>query len=183
MFARQLTSQAEYPIILPMSALKFDTLKLAHRLREEADFPQRQAEATAAILADTLDESLVTRAHLDLKFAELDLKFAGVDAKFAKIDARFMEVDARFAEMETKIDARFKEIDARFTEMDAKIDARFKETDAKIEGLDTKIERLEAKVDLKFAESEARLKHDMTIRFGGMMAASVAVLAVLMKIL
>ena len=141
-----------------MSALKFDTLKLAHRLREEADFPQRQAEATAAILADTLDESLVTRAHLDLKFAELDLKFAGVDAKFAKIDARFMEVDARF------------------TEMDAKIDARFKETDAKIE-------RLEAKVDLKFAESEARLKHDMTIRLGGMMAAGFAVLAVLMKIL
>ena len=141
-----------------MSALKFDTLKLAHRLREEADFPQRQAEATAAILADTLDESLVTRAHLDLKFAELDLKFA-------KIDARFMEIDARF----TEIDTRFKETDAKIDRLEAKFDLKFAEMDAKI--------------DLKLSEHAARLKHDMTIRLGGMMAAGFAVLAVLMKIL
>ena len=61
-----------------MTALAFDTLKLAKRL-EAAGFPPAQAGATAEALADTLrdslGESLVTRDFLDarlgIRLAEL----------------------------------------------------------------------------------------------------------------
>jgi len=63
-----------------MSAGAFDTLKLARRL-EAAGFPPAQAGATADALAETLRESLgetiVTRSHLDVRFAELRTDLAG----------------------------------------------------------------------------------------------------------
>lgn len=42
-------------------------------------------------------------------------------------------------------------------------------------------ERLATKQDLK--ELELRLKHDLTLRLGGMMAASIAIVAALVKLL
>lgn len=42
-------------------------------------------------------------------------------------------------------------------------------------------ERLATKQDLK--ELELRLKHDLTLRLGGMMAASIAIVATLVKLL
>jgi hypothetical protein len=49
--------------------IAFDTLKLAERL-EAAGMPPQQACDTAAALADTIGESVVTREYLDLRFAE-----------------------------------------------------------------------------------------------------------------
>ena len=112
-----------------MSSAALDTLTLARRLEREADFPQAQAEATATILADTVDEAAVTRAHFDLKMMELDARFVQIDARFVEIDARFVEIKA------------------------------------------------------KMSETETRLKYDMTLRLGAMIAASVAILAGLMKIM
>ena len=119
-----------------MSSAALDTLTLARRLEREADFPQAQAEATATILADAVDEAAVTRAHFDLKMMELDARFVGIDARFVEIDARFVEIDARFVEIKAKM-----------------------------------------------SETETRLKYDMTLRLGAMIAASVAILAGLMKIM
>ena len=127
-----------------MSSAALDTLTLARRLEREADFPQAQAEATATILADTVDEAAVTRAHFDLKMMELDAKF---DRRFVGIDARFVELEARISENETKTEAGFMEMKA------------------------------------KMSETETRLKYDMTLRLGAMIAASVAILAGLMKIM
>ena len=47
----------------------FDTPKLAERL-EAAGMPPQQARDTAAALADTIGESVVTRGYLDLRLAE-----------------------------------------------------------------------------------------------------------------
>ena len=116
-----------------MSSAALDTLTLARRLEREADFPQAQAEATATILADAVDEAAVTRAHFDLKMMELN--------------ARFVQLETRISENETKTEAGF-------TEMKAKM-----------------------------SETETRLKYDMTLRLGAMIAASVAILAGLMKIM
>ena len=127
-----------------MSSAALDTLTLARRLEREADFPQAQAEATATILADTVDEAAVTRAHFDLKMMELDARFVELDAKF---DRRFVQLEARISENETKTEAGFMEMKA------------------------------------KMSETETRLKYDMTLRLGAMIAASVAILAGLMKIM
>lgn len=53
-----------------MGKVTFDTLKLARRL-SDAGLPPSQAEATAAALADTIGESIVTREHLEPRLAEL----------------------------------------------------------------------------------------------------------------
>lgn len=134
-----------------MSSSALDTLTLARRLEREADFPQAQAEATATILADTVDEAAVTRAHFDLKMMELD--------------ARFVRIDARFVELEAKFDQRFTELETRISENETKTEAGFMEMKAKM------------------SETETRLKYDMTLRLGAMIAASVAILAGLMKIM
>jgi predicted nucleic acid-binding protein len=53
-----------------MGLVAFDTLRLARRLTE-AGVPVPQADATAAAIADTIGESVVTRDHLDLRLTEL----------------------------------------------------------------------------------------------------------------
>ena len=141
-----------------MSSSALDTLTLAHRLEREADFPQAQAEATATILADTVDEAAVTRAHFDLKMMELD--------------ARFVEIDARFVELDAKFDRRFVQLETRISENETKTEAGFAKTEAGF-----------MEIKAKMSETETRLKYDMTLRLGAMIAASVAILAGLMKIM
>lgn len=54
-----------------MSAVAFDTLKLARKL-EAAGFPAKQAADTAEALADAFGDDQVTKAHLDLKLRDLE---------------------------------------------------------------------------------------------------------------
>ena len=105
-----------------MSAIAFDTLKVARRLIASG-MPPKQAEAQAEVMAEAFVfnvESLVTRdyldARLDARFAEQDAK---IDAKFAKQDAKF---DARFARQDAKFDVRFSDHDVRFAEQGNRID-------------------------------------------------------------
>ena len=71
-----------------MSAIAFDTLKLARRL-EAAGFSAGQAGGAAEALAETLRESLgeriVTREYLDMRLADLKTDLAGRIAE-AKLD-------------------------------------------------------------------------------------------------
>jgi len=53
-----------------MSAVAFDTLKLAQRL-EAAGLPPRQAQDVARALSDTIGEVVVTREYLDLRLGEM----------------------------------------------------------------------------------------------------------------
>ena len=99
-----------------MSSIALDTLKLARRLEQEAQFPQAQAEATATILADTVDEAALTRGHFDLKMAEIDARFAEIDAK---IDLKLAEIKAEISENKAKTEAGFAEIKAKMSENQA----------------------------------------------------------------
>ena len=49
--------------------------------------------------------------------------------------------------------------------------------------LDEKIARLQHDLEEKIALTELRLKHDLTLRLGGMLAAAVAIVAALVKLL
>jgi hypothetical protein len=53
-----------------MSAVAFDTLKLAQRL-EAAGLPAKQARDIASALSETIGDAVVTREYLDLRLGEI----------------------------------------------------------------------------------------------------------------
>ena len=86
-----------------MTAVQFDSLKYARRLRD-VGVPEPQADTQAELMAEAFGfyvDNLVTKEHLDLA---LEKQGAQIDARFAEQDAR---IDARFAEQDARIDARF----------------------------------------------------------------------------
>ena len=102
-----------------MSALAFDSLKFARRLKE-AGVPEQQAEAQAEVMAETFGfyvDNLVTKDYLD---ARLDARFAEQDGRinkrFAEQDAR---IEARFAQQDLYIEQRFSRIEVKLNAMAA----------------------------------------------------------------
>ncbi len=69
-----------------MSAVAFDTLKLAQRL-EAAGLPPKQAQDVASALSETIGDAVVTREYLDLRLSEmrnaLDLRLGEIRAAMA----------------------------------------------------------------------------------------------------
>ena len=68
----------------PVSAIGFDTLKFARKLKE-AGVPAQQAEAQAEVLGEAflynLDE-IVTRDYLDARLSKLEERFVRIDGQF-----------------------------------------------------------------------------------------------------
>jgi hypothetical protein len=102
-----------------MSALAFDSLKFARRLKE-AGVPDTQAEAQAELMAETFGfyvDNLVTRDYLD---ARLDARFSEQDAR---IESRFAEqdlrIEARFAQQDLHVEQRFSHINVKLNVMAA----------------------------------------------------------------
>jgi hypothetical protein len=71
-----------------MSAVAFDTLKLAQRL-EASGLESKQAQDVAGAIAEAVGEASVTREHLDLALSEirvdLDLRLGETRAKLAEL--------------------------------------------------------------------------------------------------
>ena len=95
-----------------MSAIGFDTLKFARKLKE-AGVPDKQAEAQAEVLGEAflynLDE-IVTRDYLDARLAPINARLDGIDARLDGIDTRLDAIDARLNQMAhgfTEIDGKF----------------------------------------------------------------------------
>lgn len=59
-------------MIKSMTAVPFDTLALARRLREEANFTSEQAEGVASALAGALGADLVTKDFLRSELRDLE---------------------------------------------------------------------------------------------------------------
>ncbi len=97
-----------------MTAVQFDSLKYARRLRD-VGVPEPQADTQAELMAEAFGfyvDNLVTKEHLDL----------ALDKQFVQQDAR---IDARFAEQDVRINALSADVAQRFAEQDARIDTRF----------------------------------------------------------
>ena len=125
-----------------MTAVAFDTLKLARKLRDTAQMTQVQAEGVADALAEAMSGAeLATKSDIsEIKrdIRELELK---IDARFNEVDGRFKElikeVDGRFKELIKEVDGRFKEVDGGFQILLERIDRRAAESDARIQALKT----------------------------------------------
>jgi len=99
-----------------MSAIGFDTLKFARKLKE-AGVPNEQAEAQAEVLGEAflynLDQ-IVTRDYMDPRLEKIEARMYGIDARLDGIDARLNGIDACLDGIETRLNT----VDQRFVRMD-----------------------------------------------------------------
>ena len=89
-----------------MSAIGFDTLKFARKLKE-AGVPEKQAEAQAEVLGEAflynLDE-IVTRDYLDAKLAKVHARLDGLTGRTDSLEARLDTVEARLENVEARLE-------------------------------------------------------------------------------
>jgi hypothetical protein len=90
-----------------MTALAFDSLRFARRLRE-AGVPEPQADVQAELMAEAFGfyaDNILTRDYFE---ARLDARFVEQDAK---LDKRFADIDKRFLEQDAKFEGRFSQLE------------------------------------------------------------------------
>ena len=99
-----------------MSAIGFDTLKFARKLKD-AGVPEEQAEAQAEVLGEAflynLDE-IVTRDCLDSRLAPINMR---LDAIESRLDSMEIGLESRMDSIEIRLnrmDQRFVAIDGKF---------------------------------------------------------------------
>jgi len=152
-----------------MSAVAFDTLKLARKLRESAQMSQEQAEGVSDALAEAMSGAeLATKSDIrELAAAtKSDIRELAAATKndirelaaAAKNDIRELELrlDARFE----AIEGRFGAIDGRFGVMDGRfvaLDGRFGALDGRFGALDGRFVALEERIERRAAESDSRM--------------------------
>lgn len=103
------------------------------RLRDEAGFEQKAAEAMVVVLSDVMAD-MATKTFVRQELAALEQRLEG---RFADIDRRFTEQSAdfeqRFTEQRADFEQRFSDIERRFAEQSAEMDRRFHEFGARME--------------------------------------------------
>ncbi len=130
-----------------MAAVLFDPLALARKL-EAAGFPSRQAQDTAAALAESRGQDMLTRRDLGEATAALRAEIREFDTNLrAEIREFDTNLRAEIGELVTTLRAEMKELEARL------------------------------RAEIKDSE------HRMTVRLGTMMAAGIALVAALVKLL
>jgi len=141
-----------------MKAASFDTLEFAKR-RREAEFTEKQAETLAFAVAEVVDSRLATKEDLARLQHHLEEKIARLQRELEEKIARLQH------ELEEKI-ARLQH-----------------ELEEKIVYLQRDLNEKNVSLQRDMQEMELRLKHDLTLRLGGMLAAAVAIVAALVKLL
>jgi hypothetical protein len=144
-----------------VNAVVFDTLILSRKLAA-AGMPTEQAQGVAAAIAETLGEQIATRR--DLQDLSRDIAEAA-RASRAHTDQVEAKLSARIDQVEAKLSARIDQVEARLS-------ARIDQVEA----------RLGARIDALGAEMR-QSEQRQTIRLGAMLAAAVAVMATLVKLL
>jgi hypothetical protein len=166
-----------------LSAVAFDTLKLARDLRERGKLTTEQAEGVAEALSTAFRDEIATKA--DVQAIRTDQQAIAAAGK-ADVQAVNSEVQA------VKADVQAVRADLRATEkrLDTKIDTVEERLSTKIdtveERLSTKIDAVEERLNAKFESLRAdiaRRDDRLTVKLGGMLVVAVAVMASLVKLL
>jgi len=144
-----------------MKVVAFDTLEFVKRLRA-ANFTEAQAEAMAEAIAAVVTEQLATKADLQELRREL-----GSDINELR---RYMDAGLETVrrDLETQIEGVRRDLETQNA-------ALRRDLEAQIEGVRHEVAELRREIK----ESEYRV----TIRLGGMLAAAIAVVAALVKLL
>ncbi|MGH8612836.1 MAG: coiled-coil domain-containing protein [Gammaproteobacteria bacterium] len=139
-----------------MSAIAFDTLKFAKRLKE-AGFTEQQAEALADAEAELIEQNLATKR--DIEEVKRDIE---------EVKREIEEVKREIADVKREITGVKRDI----KELEVTLRNEIKQLDVKIEQIRSDLAR-----DLK------DLEYRMTIKLGTMMVVAVGAMAALVKLL
>ncbi len=169
------------------SAAVLDTYSYVKRL-VDAGVPEGQAEIQMEAVVTIIDGRIATK--LDLELLQRDMKEIEANLKRdmkemdTKLVARISEVEANLKrdmkEMDTRLVARISEVEANLKrdikEMDTKLEAR-------INGVEANLKREMKEMDLVLRGEIEKLQLKLTIRLGAILAAGLAILATLEKLL
>ena len=144
-----------------MSAIAFDTLKFAKRLKE-AGFTEQQAEALADAEAEFIEQNLATKR----------------DIADVKRDIKELEVTLRneIKQLDVTLRNEIKQLDVTLRNDIKQLDVTLR---GEIKQLDVKIEQIRSDLARELKDLEYR----MTIKLGTMMVVAVAAMATLVKLL
>ena len=145
----------------------FDTLKAATRLQEEAGFDETKARVLVSTFAEGMVENLATKDDI----AGLRGEFAGLRREFATLATK-AELATLRGEMQ-QMDANLR---GEMKQMDASLRGEMKQMDARLRG---EMKQMDANLRGEISKVQERL----TVRLGGAIAAAVAILVAVDKLL
>ena len=145
----------------------FDTLKAATRLQEEAGFDETKARVLVSTFAEGMVENLATKddiAGLRREFGGLrrELTTLATKAELATLRGEMHQMDANLRGELKQMDARLR---GELKQMDASLRGEMKQMDASLRGEISKVQER------------------LTVRLGGAIAAAVAILVAVDKLL
>jgi Skp family chaperone for outer membrane proteins len=151
-----------------MKAIAFDTLEFVKRLRA-ANFTEAQAEAMAEAIAAVVTDQLATKADLQELRRELGSDINELRRQLeAGLEAGRRDLEAVRRDLETQIEAVRRDLETQNAALRRDLETH-----------NEAVRRDVAELRREIKESEYRV----TIRLGGMLAAAVAVVAALVKLL
>jgi polyhydroxyalkanoate synthesis regulator phasin len=159
-----------------LSAVAFDTLKLARDLRERGKLTTEQAEGVAEALSTAFRDEIATKADVQAIRTDQQAIAAAGKADVQAVNSEVQAVKADLRATEKRLDTKIDTVEERLS---TKIDAVEERLSTKI---DTVEERLNAKFESLRADI-ARRDDRLTVKLGGMLVVAVAVMASLVKLL
>ena len=136
-----------------------------------------------AMSAEQTSVELTTRdvfQQVDRRLSLIEGDLRALDEKLDdKIDGLRSETSTQFGSLRSEMNAGFARADTKIDTLDAKFDTLHLGTTQDI--LSVRQEVLAVRQEIR--ELELRLKHDLTLRLGGMMVVGITVVATLVKLL
>ena len=152
----------------------FDTLKAATRLQEEAGFDQTKARVLVSTFAEGLVENLATKddiAGLRREFANLRREFANLRREITPLATK-----EELATLRSEMQQGHSDLRGEMKQIDANLRGEMKRMYSDLDG---KMQQIDANLRGQISKVQERL----TVRLGGAVAAAVAILVAVDKLL
>ena len=134
----------------------FDTLKAATRLQEEAGFDETKARVLVSTFAEGMVENLATKD--DIAGLRHEIATLATKEELAALRGEMLQMDAEMHQIEANLRGEMKQ-------MDTNLRGEIKQADANLRGQISKVQER------------------LTVRLGGAIAAAVAILVAVEKLL
>ena len=145
----------------------FDTLKAATRLQEEAGFDETKARVLVSTFAEGMVENLATKD--DIAGLRREIATLATKEEFAALRGEMHEMGAGLRD-------EMHQMDAEMHQIEATLRGEIKQVDASLRG---EMKRMDASLRGEISKVQERL----TVRLGGAIAAAVAILVAVDKLL
>ena len=145
----------------------FDTLKAATRLQEEAGFDETKARVLVSTFAEGMVENLATKD--DIAGLRREIATLATKEELAALRGEMHEMGAGLRD-------EMHQMDAEMHQIEATLRGEIKQVDASLRG---EMKRMDASLRGEISKVQERL----TVRLGGAIAAAVAILVAVDKLL